>query len=153
MENHRSTYLHPDELQFDTRLYLVLLVVIGLFLLTVTAFVSYRFGKESVTQKLVPPTEVNLTPSPSETNEGTICTMDAKICPDGSSVGRSGPNCEFAACPSTNNTATQSALPPDSGRVCPRDIKTCSDGTYVVRTGPNCEFALCPTETSTPDYK
>lgn len=28
------------------------------------------------------------------------CTMEAKICPDGSSVGRSGPNCDFAACPS-----------------------------------------------------
>ncbi len=27
------------------------------------------------------------------------CTMDAKICPDGSSVGRVGPNCEFAPCP------------------------------------------------------
>lgn len=27
------------------------------------------------------------------------CTMEAKICPDGSSVGRSGPNCEFAECP------------------------------------------------------
>jgi hypothetical protein len=28
------------------------------------------------------------------------CTMEAKICPDGSAVGRSGPNCEFSACPS-----------------------------------------------------
>lgn len=28
-----------------------------------------------------------------------VCTMDAKICPDGSAVGRTGPNCEFAACP------------------------------------------------------
>ena len=27
------------------------------------------------------------------------CTMDAKLCPDGSSVGRTGPNCEFAPCP------------------------------------------------------
>lgn len=26
------------------------------------------------------------------------CTMDAKICPDGSAVGRIGPNCEFAPC-------------------------------------------------------
>lgn len=26
------------------------------------------------------------------------CTQDAKICPDGSSVGRTGPNCEFAPC-------------------------------------------------------
>jgi hypothetical protein len=29
------------------------------------------------------------------------CTLEAKICPDGSSVGRSGPQCEFAACPSS----------------------------------------------------
>jgi len=27
------------------------------------------------------------------------CTQEAKICPDGSSVGRTGPGCEFAACP------------------------------------------------------
>lgn len=36
----------------------------------------------------------------STTTPGTIaCTMEAKLCPDGSAVGRSGPNCEFAACP------------------------------------------------------
>lgn len=29
----------------------------------------------------------------------TMCTMDARQCPDGSWVGRSGPNCEFV-CPS-----------------------------------------------------
>lgn len=27
------------------------------------------------------------------------CTMEAKICPDGTAVGRQGPNCEFALCP------------------------------------------------------
>lgn len=27
------------------------------------------------------------------------CTQEAKICPDGSTVGRSGPNCEFSPCP------------------------------------------------------
>lgn len=27
------------------------------------------------------------------------CTMEAKLCPDGSAVGRTGPNCEFAKCP------------------------------------------------------
>ena len=31
--------------------------------------------------------------------EPKACTMDAKVCPNGSSVGRTGPNCEFAACP------------------------------------------------------
>ena len=29
------------------------------------------------------------------------CTMEAKLCPDGTSVGRSGPNCEFAPCPTS----------------------------------------------------
>jgi len=29
----------------------------------------------------------------------TACTLEAKVCPDGSSVGRTGPNCEFAPCP------------------------------------------------------
>jgi hypothetical protein len=33
-------------------------------------------------------------------NEGPVaCTMEAMLCPDGSAVGRTGPNCEFAACP------------------------------------------------------
>ncbi len=27
------------------------------------------------------------------------CTMEAKLCSDGSAVGRTGPNCEFTACP------------------------------------------------------
>ena len=27
------------------------------------------------------------------------CTMEAKLCPDGSAVGRTGPNCEFSKCP------------------------------------------------------
>lgn len=27
------------------------------------------------------------------------CTLEAKVCPDGSVVGRTGPTCEFAACP------------------------------------------------------
>lgn len=32
--------------------------------------------------------------------EPKVCTQEAKICPDGSSVGRTGPNCEFTVCPS-----------------------------------------------------
>ncbi len=39
------------------------------------------------------------------------CTMEAKMCPDGSFVGRTGPACEFAACPS----ATGSVTPPIVG--------------------------------------
>jgi putative hemolysin len=35
-----------------------------------------------------------------DTNIAKVCTEEAKICPDGSSVGRTWPNCEFAPCPS-----------------------------------------------------
>lgn len=31
--------------------------------------------------------------------EKAACTQEAKLCPDGSSVGRTGPNCEFSPCP------------------------------------------------------
>lgn len=36
-------------------------------------------------------------------NGSTACTEDAKQCPDGSSVSRVAPNCEFAACPDDND--------------------------------------------------
>jgi len=36
--------------------------------------------------------------SPPPTNQDVGCTYEAKECPDGSYVGRSGPNCEFE-CP------------------------------------------------------
>jgi hypothetical protein len=29
----------------------------------------------------------------------TVCTLEAKVCPDGSTVGRTGSNCEFTECP------------------------------------------------------
>ncbi|MEX1052666.1 MAG: hypothetical protein WEC80_02355 [Patescibacteria group bacterium] len=33
-------------------------------------------------------------------DENTVfCTQEAKLCPDGSYVGREGPNCEFTQCP------------------------------------------------------
>lgn len=35
---------------------------------------------------------------PTNPDEGIACTMDAMQCPDGSWVGRSGPNCQFV-CP------------------------------------------------------
>lgn len=38
--------------------------------------------------------------------DGT-CTLDAKICPDGTAVGRSGPACEFAQCAPPNTELTQ----------------------------------------------
>jgi hypothetical protein len=41
---------------------------------------------------------------------GIACTMEAKICPDGSAVGRTGPNCEFAACPSNGSVILEARI-------------------------------------------
>ena len=48
-----------------------------------------------------------LPPQGNGTAPGPIaCSSDAKVCPDGSAVGRAGPNCEFAACPESTGTKT-----------------------------------------------
>lgn len=52
------------------------------------------------------------------------CTMEAKICPDGSAVGRIGPNCEFAACPALEREVINS---------CPTRPRVCANGTTVCR--------------------
>jgi len=39
-------------------------------------------------------------------NRQTACTMEAKICPDGSAVGRTGPDCEFTPCPNNYKNIT-----------------------------------------------
>ena len=57
------------------------------------------------------------------------CSLEAMQCPDGTYVGRTGPNCEFAPC---------------EPKACTEEAKQCPDGSYVARTGPNCEFAPCP---------
>ncbi len=51
--------------------------------------------------------------SPADSGQ-VACTQEAKLCPDGSYVGRTGPKCEFAACPGGNNdlwkTATSNGI-------------------------------------------
>ncbi|CAN5908929.1 hypothetical protein BH11MYX4_BH11MYX4_59720 [soil metagenome] len=58
------------------------------------------------------------------------CTEEAKQCPDGSYVARTGPKCEFSACPEPV--------------ACSTEAKLCPDGSAVGRSGPKCEFAPCP---------
>ncbi len=60
--------------------------------------------EEEVNEEVLP---VPLSPTdttPPVSDDMVMCTMDAKLCPDGSYVGRSGPSCAFAPCPtiSTN---------------------------------------------------
>lgn len=45
-------------------------------------------------------------PAPRPGSEGVACTLEAKLCPDGSYVGRTGPSCQFAECPSAPSQET-----------------------------------------------
>ena len=50
-------------------------------------------------------------PLPVDEGEMVFCTMDAKLCPDGSYVGRVAPDCAFAPCPGDGDSGVGSALP------------------------------------------
>lgn len=82
---------------------------------------------------------------PHEDSDAIGCTMEALQCPDGSYVGRTGPNCEFAACPVIEEPSDgdTDANPPLDAVVCTMDARECPDGTFVGRVAPNCEFAAC----------
>ncbi|OGG60756.1 hypothetical protein A2765_01420 [Candidatus Kaiserbacteria bacterium RIFCSPHIGHO2_01_FULL_56_24] len=83
------------------------------------------------------------------TTQPQACSQEAKICPDGSAVGRVGPDCEFAACPSpvaTSITLTASLgqkvsalgvsitpLEIVSDSRCPKDVQCIWAGTVEVK--------------------
>lgn len=63
------------------------------------------------------------------------CTMEAKLCPDGSAVGRTGPNCEFAACPVAGKFCLKDSDCPSSKYMCE---ETQGTGTACPSTDPTC---------------
>ena len=93
------------------------------------------------------PEEVIVVP---EDDENYACTMDAKMCPDGSYVGRTGKDCHFEECPeasATSATITTSLgqektalnvtlLPKEivSDSRCPIDVTCIWAGTIEVKT-------------------
>lgn len=67
-----------------------IVIVFLLSVIVVILALNFKFTKQEET------------PSP----EYVMCTSEAKICPDGSTVIRTGSKCEFAACPSVDTTST-----------------------------------------------
>lgn len=76
-------------------------------------------------------------------NSGIACTMEAKLCPDGSSVGRTGPNCEFAACPQAATTTPTGALIVSAGMHCGGFINNAP----VCITGYHCQLVVSRPDT------
>lgn len=61
-------------------------LIVSIILLLIIAMVVWAYGSK-------------LSGSVGDNDNWVACTMDAKLCPDGSYVGRTGPKCEFSACP------------------------------------------------------
>jgi hypothetical protein len=66
------------------------------------------------------------------TNQNQVaCTMEAKLCPDGkTSVGRIGPNCEFAPCPTTSTNPEGKFCGGIAGKLCPTGYECQYEGNY-----------------------
>lgn len=98
--------------------------------------------------------------------EQEVCTLEVKVCPDGSEVGRIPPTCEFAPCPQEREDEVEVMKPEDRREenapvsqvegnndidedeeaipYCTPDARECPDGSFVFRGGPECEFTPCP---------
>jgi len=82
--------------------------------------------------------------SPTRTN---FCTMDAKQCSDGSYVGRTGPKCEFEACPNglilpSGYTLENYEVEKITGEMCQQDKDCKTPGEYLVQS--RCPFiSIC----------
>jgi hypothetical protein len=66
----------------------LLAVVIAAVMLTMQTETDSVISPTPPAETIVPPVK-----------DPVYCTQDAKLCPDGSYVGRTGPKCEFTPCP------------------------------------------------------
>lgn len=63
-------------------------------------------------------------------SKGKACTEEAKICPDGSTVGRTGPNCEFAACSPINSLLSETEARTLAEESCIKGGEALENGIY-----------------------
>ena len=128
--------LHPDTFLFSTLT--LLIVVILAFVLTYLPTLQQKNDRAGA------------------------CTEETRVCPGGSLVSRTGPNCDFTRCPSDNPPSRPGITeePFDAPLAPPREepivlkekptlvctdvVKLCPDGSFVGKVGKNCEFAPCP---------
>jgi hypothetical protein len=73
------------------------------------------------------------------------CTTEAKLCPDGSYVGRTGPSCEFAACPivassTPSQTSTSTATSTTGGRGAGAFCGGIATGAFPCDSGYSCKL-------------
>lgn len=79
----------PEHQPHSTAATIIALVVL---LLAAVGVAAFFYGQNYRARQL------NINPAPTQ----QACSLEAKVCPDGTSVGRTGPNCEFAPCPTAS---------------------------------------------------
>ena len=67
-------------------------------------------------------------------NNLVACTQEAKQCPDGSYVGRTGSNCEFTPCPKALSIITQAEARSIAEKACIKGGEALDDGIYNENT-------------------
>jgi len=73
----------------------ILIIIAFTVIILLFGFNIYLFAKSGVGKS------GQIIPSFLKKSQSKACTQEAKLCPDGSYVSRSGPNCEFTACPAS----------------------------------------------------
>lgn len=82
-------------------------------MITILMYVLVVIGVVAgVAATVVGPSPAAVPPVPAAPSEESVmCTMDAQLCPDGSYVGRTGPNCEFVCPVGAVSTTTAADVP------------------------------------------
>ncbi|MFA5041594.1 MAG: hypothetical protein WC464_08185 [Bdellovibrionales bacterium] len=107
-------------------LYISITIVI---ILGAGLFVYFRFfGTDGI------PANTNSNTNASANSNAVACTMEAKLCPDGSAVGRIPPNCEFAPCPDVNSLLTEAEAREIAEQSCIKGGESLSAGVYNENT-------------------
>jgi hypothetical protein len=123
----------------------------GNLLFLVSSLALIIFISSCDAEFLHPPWKRNLTTNNSLAD---LCTVDVKICDDGTLLKRQKPNCEFPSCPIINTNPSNNITPNTNNTVntnntlstnntCPQDLKNCWDAGNVSRIPPSCEFESC----------
>ncbi len=104
----------------------IFVVILCIIAIATTASAFFYFNNYKLAEPVMPIRPV-------------ACTMEARICADGSAVGRQGPNCEFSKCPTVNpppvTQCTKDSDCTSSKYVCQ---ETQGVGTACPSTDPSC---------------
>lgn len=92
-----ATAVTPSPVALKPNKLSIPLLVLTLLVTAAVGVGGYFLGRDSAMREKGNFPEISPTPAQS------ACTLEVMVCPDGTKVSNSGPNCEFAPCPTANS--------------------------------------------------